>query len=120
MRDFVLGSNTTGLVTTGTSSSSPATTSPPDPQYVKGVFEGSVAFTGLRQTQGSYTWPQASWDAWHSYIGTRTAQDVPVATGGSGGTGSVLAASMNAGIRNGLSMDLVAAILVLLFARAVW
>jgi hypothetical protein len=31
-------------------------------------------------TQGTYTWPQADWNAWNSYMATRTEPDVPVAS----------------------------------------
>jgi hypothetical protein len=90
-------------------------TTPPNIEYLKGILEGSFVYTGLRQTQGSFTWAQAEWDAWHSYMSTRTAQDVPVASAsGDGVVGSGarsqatdLGANESSGMRTRMTVETV-------------
>ncbi|PVF95685.1 alpha/beta-hydrolase [Serendipita vermifera] len=78
LREFVLGNNQTGLLTT--SGGTTNIVGGVHTEYLKGILPGSSAVTGRYVPQGTYTWPQASWDAWGSYMATRTEADVPVAS----------------------------------------
>ena len=49
-------------------------------EYLKGILTGTVAYTGSYRTQGTYTWGSDKWAQWASYMATRTAPDVPVAS----------------------------------------
>ena len=76
-REFVVGTNQTGLVVTdGTTTS---VVGGIHTEYEPGILTASGVLTGSYRTEGTYTWPAESWAAWGSYIATRTATDVPPA-----------------------------------------
>jgi len=66
-------------------------------EYLKGILTGSSAVTGAFTTAGTYTWPTESWAAWDSYLATRTAADVPVAS--ASGDGVITPGSRSGGAR---------------------
>lgn len=76
LKEFVLGTNQTGYLAPGTSS----VVGGVHTEYLKGILTGYEAYTGSAITQGTYTWPSSLWNAWGSYMATRTAADVPAAT----------------------------------------
>ena len=78
IQDFVFGNNQTGLLTT--SGGATSVVGGVHTEYLKGILTGSSAVTGAFTTAGTYTWPLESWAAWDSYMATRTAEDVPVAS----------------------------------------
>ena len=76
LQEFVLGTNQTGYLAPGATS----VVGGVHTEYLKGVLTGSEIYTGSGVTQGTYTWPSSVWNAWGSYMATRTAADVPVAS----------------------------------------
>lgn len=54
-------------------------------QYQNGILTESEVLTGALTTAGTYTWPTEKWAAWGSYVATRTAADVQIASTTSGG-----------------------------------
>jgi carboxypeptidase D len=74
----VFGNNQTGLVTT--SGGTTSIVGGVHTEYLKGILTASSAVTGAYTTAGIYTWPEEKWEAWNSYMATRTAADVPVAS----------------------------------------
>jgi len=95
VKDFVLGNNQTGLLTT--SSGTTTVVGGVHTEYLKGILTGSSAVTGAFTTAGIYTWPSESWAAWDSYLATRTAADVPVAS--ASGDGVISPGSQSGGAR---------------------
>lgn len=76
LKEFVIGTNQTGnLDPVGSTVVGGVHT-----EYIKGIFTGSGVHTGSVTVQGTYTWPESVWNVWNSYMVTRTAADVPVAT----------------------------------------
>lgn len=91
LKEFVVGTNQTGtLDPVGSSVIGGEHT-----EYMKGILTGSAVYTGVGTTQGTYTWPESVWNAWNSYIATRTAADIPVVTG----TGITSSTSRGASIK---------------------
>lgn len=76
LREFVLGTNQTGYFDPDASS----VVGGVHTEYLKGILTGSAVYTGIGTTQGTYTWPESKWNAWNSYMATRTAADVPMVT----------------------------------------
>jgi carboxypeptidase D len=64
-------------------------------EYQNGILTASEVYTGSLTTAGAYTWPSDKWDAWGSYMATRTAADVPVAT--ASGDGVILPGATHTG-----------------------
>ncbi|KIM27100.1 hypothetical protein M408DRAFT_24847 [Serendipita vermifera MAFF 305830] len=75
-REFVVGSNQTGLVVADGSSTT--VVGGIHTEYEPGILTASGVLTGSYRTEGTYTWPTESWAAWGSYMATRTAQDAPI------------------------------------------
>jgi len=99
VRDFILGNNQTGLVTTSNGQNS--VIGGVHTEYLKGILTVSEVYTGSYATDGTYTWPQASFEAWGSYMATRTAADVPVAS--ASGDGVIPTSTTSGGIGNSSS-----------------
>jgi len=96
VRDFVLGNNQTGLVTT--SGGTTSVVGGVHTEYQNGILTASEVYTGALTTAGTYTWPSENWAAWESYMATRTAADVAVVTAPGDG---VIIPGATTGVRSG-------------------
>lgn len=54
-------------------------------EVLKGIITGYEVYTGVYTTVGTKTWDRANFDAWGSYMATRTAADAPVASASNDG-----------------------------------
>jgi hypothetical protein len=79
LEQFVLGKNDTGRLSV-LSDQTTSIVGGIHTEYLKGVITGSEVYTGISSTEGTYTWAESQWKAWDSYLATRTAGDVPVAS----------------------------------------
>ncbi|PVF95684.1 alpha/beta-hydrolase [Serendipita vermifera] len=79
LEQFVLGKNETGRLSV-LSDQTTSIVGGIHTEYLKGVITGSEVYTGTSTTEGTYTWAESYWNAWNSYLVTRTAADVPVAS----------------------------------------
>lgn len=75
LREFVFGSNQTGSI-----ASDGSVVGGEETQYLNGVLTASEVFTGSYTTEGTTTWAAEKWSSWDSFLATRTAQNVPVAS----------------------------------------
>lgn len=78
MREFVLGTNRTGLVT----SPNATAVGGEDPKF-SGILTGSEIYTGSSKTEGTFKYPSATVAAWASFMGGN-ASVTPTATAGNG------------------------------------
>ena len=75
LREFILGSNQTGQVIK--TPSGVVVVGGEDPSLSGSALPGQTAiFTGSGMTEGSYTFPTATIDAWESFIATATVTGV--------------------------------------------
>ncbi|CCA72939.1 related to KEX1 protein precursor [Serendipita indica DSM 11827] len=82
-KEFILGSNSTGSVvplSNNSSGGSVTVVGGVHTEYLKGILTATVAYTGSYRTQGTWTFGADKWAQWASYMATRTAPDVPVAS----------------------------------------
>lgn len=93
LREFVLGNNQTGLLTSDGNIVGGIHT-----EYQKGILTASEAYTGALTTGGVFTWAAESWAAWGSYMAARTAADAPVAS--ATGDGAVQSGRPNSGVES--------------------
>ncbi|PVF93037.1 alpha/beta-hydrolase [Serendipita vermifera] len=85
LEQFVLGKNDTGRLSV-LSDQTTSIVGGIHTEYLKGVFTGSEVYTGTYSTEGTYTWAESNWNAWNSYLATRTAGDIPIASASGDGT----------------------------------
>lgn len=80
VREFILGNNQTGLVTEVNGQAS-VVGGEDSSLYVNGILRGEDGiFTGSGTTQGVYTYPTATIEAWNSFTATAFATASPTAT----------------------------------------
>lgn len=68
IREFVLGTNTTGLLTKDGDNVN--VVGGVHSEYLSGIFPAKEIYTGSGRIEGTYTLPQATWDAWSQYMAT--------------------------------------------------
>ena len=76
MKEFILGGNTTGLLTRDGDNVN--VVGGVHAEYLKGIFPASEIYTGSGRVEGTYTVPQATWDAWGQFMASRTGVDMAV------------------------------------------
>lgn len=106
VREFVLGNNQTGLVTSDGNIVGGVHT-----EYLKGILTASEVYTGALTTAGTVTWAAESWAAWGSYMATRTAADAPVASATGDGGGRPNSGVESYALGQGSMLVIIAAIL---------
>jgi len=66
-REFILGSNTTGLVLPNGK-----VVGGEDPAFFSGIIRGTEVYEGSYSTVATRTWPASAWSAWDAFVATRT------------------------------------------------
>ncbi|KAI0344359.1 alpha/beta-hydrolase [Trametopsis cervina] len=92
LREFILGSNTTGLVVT--SGGSASVVGGENATLAAPILPGaSEVFAGSGTTQSTFVYPSATIAAWESFIATATATGSGSGTGGAGGAAQTQASA---------------------------
>jgi len=66
-REFILGSNRTGLVL-----SNGTVVGGENATFLSGVIRGTEAYEGSYSTTATRTWPSSAWSTWDAFVATRT------------------------------------------------